>query len=247
MYRRGHSPSKPKAWFERSDGHVLRAEEALVKEFYPGLRFRPDADAGRMNLEGDFVLQTECGVSTSIAIRLLFPRNYPESEPTAFDATGRFPVSADRHIIKDGQFCLWLPPCSPWDKDDPNRLRRFLDEVTVFLERQLIFDATGGKIWPGDQYKHGAEGYEEFMLALLDGDDAHLSSLFPVILGKIHPGRNEFCPCGSQKKYKLCHSDAIAEIVGRIGLRTLEYLYNKPKDRPTSSENLLGVVTECLT
>ena len=232
MYRRGRSPSKPKAWFERSDGRVLRAEEALVKEFYPGLRFRLDANVGRMNLEGDFVLQTDCGVSTSIAIRLVFPRNYPESEPTAFDATGRFPVSADRHIIKDGQFCLWLPPCSPWDKDDPNRLRRFLDEVTVFLERQLIFDATGGKIWPGDQYKHGAEGYEEFMLALLNGDDAHLSSLFPVILGKIRPGRNELCPCGSQKKYKHCHSDAIAEIVGRIGRRTLEYLYSKPKDRP---------------
>jgi hypothetical protein len=197
-----------------------------------------DADAGRMNLEGDFVLQTDCGVSTSIAVRLVFPRDYPESEPTAFDAVGRFPVSADRHIIKDGQFCLWLPPCSPWDKEDPNRLRRFLDEVTVFLERQLIFEATGGKIWPGDQYKHGAEGYEEFMLALLDDDDAHLSSLFPVILGKVHPGRNEFCPCGSQKKYKHCHSDATAEIVRRIGRRTLEYLYNKPKDRSTSSGNL---------
>jgi len=193
-----------------------------------------------MNLEGDFVLQTDCGVSTSIAIRIVFPRDYPGSEPTAFDAAGRFPVSADRHIIKDGQFCLWLPPCSPWNKDDPNRLRRFLDEVTVFLERQLIFDATGGKIWPGDQYKHGAGGYEEFMLTLLDGDDAHLSSLFPVILGKIHPGRNEFCPCGSQKKYKHCHSDAVAEIVRRIGRRTLEYLYSKPKDRPASSENLQG-------
>src|SRR5260370_19484441 len=82
------------------------------------------------------------------------------------------------------------------------------------------------------------KAYEEFMLALLDGDDAHLSSLFPVILGKIHPGRNEFCPCGSQKKYKHCHSDAIAEIVGRIGRRALEYLYNKPKNRPASSENL---------
>jgi hypothetical protein len=238
LYRRGRSPSKPKAWFERSDGQVLRAEEALAKEFYPGLRFRLDADAGRMNLEGDFVLRTDCGVSTSIAIRLVFPRDYPESEPTAFDATGRFPVSADRHIIKNGQFCLWLPPCSPWDKDDPNRLRRFLDEVTVFLSRQMTFEVTG--TWPGGQYKHGAEGYEEFMLALLQGDAAHLASLFPVILGKTHPGRNEPCPCGGQNKYKHCHSDAVAEIVGRIGRRTLEYLYNKPKDRPTSSENLLG-------
>jgi hypothetical protein len=240
LYRRGRSPSKPKAWFERSVGQVLRAEEALATESYPGLRFRLDTDTGRMNLEGDFVLQTDCGVTTSIAIRVVFPRDYPESEPTAFDAAGRFPVSADRHIIKDGQFCLWLPPCSAWDKDDPNRLRRFLDEVTVFLERQLIFDATGGKIWPGGQYKHGAEGYEEFMLALLDGDDAHLFSLFPVILGKAHLGRNDVCPCGSQKKYKHCHSDTVAEIVGRIGRSTLDYLYRKPKARAASNGNLQG-------
>lgn len=238
MYRRGRLPSKPKSWFERSDGLVLRAEEALVKEFYAGLRFRLDADPGRMNLEGDFVLQTDCGVTTSIAIRVAFPRDYPESEPTAFDAAGRFPVSADRHIIKDGQFCLWLPPCSPWDKDDPSRLRRFLDEVTVFLERQMTFEATG--VWPGGQYKHGPYGYEEFMLAMLHGNAAHFASLFPVILRKIHPGRNEFCPCGSQKKYKHCHSDAIAEIVSRIGRRTLEHLYNKPKDRPASGGNLQG-------
>jgi hypothetical protein len=110
-----------------------------------------------------------------IAIRITFPRDYPESEPIAFDAAGRFPVSADRHIIKGGQFCLWLPPCSPWDRDDPRKLLRFLDEVTVFLERLLIFDATGGKIWPGDHYKHGAEGYE---------DDLRYPSAWPKKLAK---------------------------------------------------------------
>src|SRR3954447_22989417 len=73
LYRRGRSLSKAKAWFERSDGRILRAEEALVSEFYPGLRFRLDANTDRMNLECDFVLQTDCGISTSIAIRLVFP------------------------------------------------------------------------------------------------------------------------------------------------------------------------------
>ncbi len=236
MYRRVRSRSKPKAWFERADGRVLRAEEALMKELYPLLRFCVDTDAGKMNLEGDFVLQTDCGVSTSIAIRIEFPRNYPNSEPVAFDAAGRFPALVDRHIIWDGQFCLWLPPCSPWDKNDPNRLVRFLDEVTVFLERQMIFDVTG--IWPGDEYKHGADGYEEFMLARLDGNQSHFTSLFPVIVGRIHLGRNERCPCGSQRKYKRCHADAVAEITSKIGHGTLKRLYDKPKPRHVTGEHL---------
>ena len=235
MYRPSRSRNRPKAWFERSDSCVLRAEEALVKELYPRLRFRLDADVGKMNLEGDFVLQTDCGVSTSIAIRVEFSGNYPDAEPIAFDAAARFPVSADRHIIKDGQFCLWLPPCSPWDKEDPNRLIRFLDEVSVFLERQMTFEVTG--IWPGDQYKHGAAGYEEFMLARLNGNPSDFAALFPVILGRAHPGRNELCPCGSQKKYKRCHADAVAGIVSKIGHRTLKYLYDNPAAQFASSRD----------
>jgi hypothetical protein len=239
LYHRGRSPSKPKAWFERSDEQVLRAEEALVKEFYPDLRFRLDAETGRMNLEGDFVLQTECSVTTSIAIRVVFPGNYPDSEPSAFDAGGRFPAFPDRHIIEGGQFCLWLAPCSPWDKEDPKRLLRFLDEVAVFLERQMVFEVTG--IWPGNQYGHGRQGYEEFMLALLNGDAAHLASLFPVILGKADPGRNEVCPCGSQKKYKRCHSEVVAQIVGRIGRRTLNFYYSKLRTgRPVNGGDRQG-------
>lgn len=236
LYHRGRSRSKPKAWFERGDGCVLRAEEALVKELYPLLRFRLDADTGKMNLEGDFVLQTDCGVSTLIAIRVEFPRDYPDSEPVAFDAGSRFPALVDRHIITNGQFCLWLPPCSPWDKNDPNRLIRFLDEVMVFLERQMVFDVTG--VWPGGQYQHGADGYEEFMLARLGGNQSHFDSLFPVILGRVHPGRNELCPCGSQNKYKRCHADTVAEIAAQIGHGTLKRLYDKPKPRPASAQDI---------
>ncbi len=151
----------------------------MVNEHYPGLAFHLDSEGRQMCLEGDFILEADCGVPTPIRIRIEFRSNYPVTEPVAYDAAGYFPTSLDRHILKDGQFCLWLPPCSPWNKDDPHRLLRFLDEVTVFLERQLVYDATGGTMWPGPQYKHGTDGYEEFMLSLLGDNQAHLRSLFP--------------------------------------------------------------------
>jgi hypothetical protein len=199
-----------------------------VAEHYPNLTFRTDPAGDRMFLEGLFVLKTDCGVSTPISIRVEFPTSYPDAEPTAYDAAKHFRRSVDRHILSDGQFCLWLPPCSLWEKDDPVRLLRFLDEVAVFLERQLVYDATGAQSWPGPQYKHGADGYTEFMLGILDGNEGHLSSLFPAILGKTHPSRNEPCPCGSQQKYKRCHAERVEAIIRRVGRNRISFLYLNP-------------------
>jgi hypothetical protein len=220
---------RPKPWFERRAGRVLLAEQALVEEHYPNLAFRVDPDSGLMCLTGNFTLQADCGVPTEISVQVVFPMDYPDSEPGAYDAVGRFPVSDDRHIVTGGRFCLWLPPCSRWEKDDPKRLVRFLDEVTVFLERQLVYDVTGD--WPGEQYKHRAAGYEEFMLSALGGRAEYLRIFFPVILGQEHLGRNSPCLCGSGKKYKRCHVQAIEEIRVRMGRNTLDFLYKRPRPR----------------
>lgn len=183
-----------------------------------------------MLLEGEMILHCDCGVPTCIAIKIRFPSSYPNDEPIAYDAAGRFPPADDRHILKGGRFCLWLPPRSQWDKSDPNRLERFLDEVAVFLERQLIYDATNGRVWAGGQYKHYGAGYEEFMLSELDNDEVLFRSLLPVIIGRVRRGRNEACPCGSNQKYKRCHLSTVETIAAQIGWNTLQRLY-KPKAR----------------
>lgn len=188
-----------------------------------------------MLLDGDFVLKAECGIPTTFHIRLSFPSDYPSSEPTAYDAGAYFPRDIDRHIFQSGAFCLWLPPCSPWDATDPDEsLLRFLAEVAVFLERQLVYDAIGGKQWPGPQYRHGKLGYLDFMLSLLQGDEQLLNALLPAILGKISPGRNDLCPCGGQLKYKRCHASIVENIVGRIGRRRLDFYFKEPSRRPSA-------------
>jgi SEC-C motif len=238
LYRHRRSETKPKSWFERSEGLLLLLQQQLlVKAHYPGLTFQADSESGRMLLEGDFVLKADCGIPTTIRIRIRFPSNYPSSEPTAYDAGAFFPTDVDRHILSTGAFCLWLPPCSPWDETDPNgSLLRFLDEVTVFLERQLVYDATGGKQWPGPQYRHGKYGYLDFMLSILDGNEELLNVLLPAILGKMSPGRNDVCPCGGPLKYKRCHSSLVEQIVGRIGRGTLHYFFKDSGKKDSSEE-----------
>ncbi len=242
-------PARPKPWFERRGGRLLLTERALVEEPYPDLAFRVDPDSSLMCLAGNLTLRADCGVPTEIFIRIVFPTDYPDSEPAAYDTLGRFPVSDDRHIVKGGRFCLWLPPCSRWDKDDPSRLLRFLDEVVVFLERQLVYDVTG--VWPGAQYKHRIEGYEEFMLSVLGGREDYFRIFFPVILGQEHLGRNSLCLCGSGKKYKRCHAQAIEEIMVRMGRNTLDFLYKRPRPRsiaaPPSTHRDYRLTSNCRT
>jgi len=227
LFHRARTRSKP--WYEKDHGTLLEHERAVVAASYPSLEFARNEGTGRMRLLGQIVLVADCGVETRIAVRLEFPRNYPQAEPKAYDDAKRFPWENDRHILPSGQFCLWLPPRSPWDANDPLRLQRFLDEVAVFLERQLVYEATGGHEWPGQQYSHGVHGYEEFMLSMLDGDAEALRRLLPILRGDTILGRNDLCSCGSGRKYKRCHLNTVEEITGRIGKEHLNWLYRRKK------------------
>lgn len=109
----------------------------------------------------------DCGVPTSIAVRLAFSYDYPQSEPRAFDAGESFPHHANRHFYEDGSCCLWLELESSWDPADIDALESFLDQLAVFFDRQLICDATGGNYLLGESRGHGDAGYMEYARSFL--------------------------------------------------------------------------------
>ncbi|MGA9142171.1 MAG: SEC-C domain-containing protein [Candidatus Acidiferrales bacterium] len=186
------------------------------------LAFRIDGETQLVLLEGSLAIRSDCGISTSIETKLIFPRNYPEVEPRVFDATQRFKpypgkTIEDRHLYSTGQCCLWLPPQTPWRSSNPYALRDLLDQVVVFFDRQLIYDDTG--VWPGPAYAHGEQGYRQFIQEELQNDPDLTDALTPVILRKVLVGRNESCPCGGILKFKKCHLRIVEEIQLRIALR----------------------------
>lgn len=219
-FHRKPTPAKP--WYRRDKGLRFAADTALVAENFPTLVFRIGEETELVFLEGPIEIRSDCGISTSIETRLIFPRNYPEVEPLAFDAAKRFKpypgkTIEDRHIYGTGRCCLWLPPLTPWRSSNPYALRDFLDQLIVFFDRQLIYDDTG--IWPGPAYGHGEQGYRQFIQEELQNDPALADALSPLILRKIVVGRNEDCPCGSKQKFKKCHLRIVEEMQWRIASR----------------------------
>jgi hypothetical protein len=202
-------PNSP--WFVRDNGRRLARDRELVAKHYPQLLYEIE-EQQIVRLRGPLLFQSDSGITTRVAVRVEFPARYPEHEPTAYDDEGRFPPSLDRHILRDGQCCLWLPPRSRWKPYDPDALLPFLDEVALFIDRQLVYDATGSKEWPGGEYPHGRAGYGEFLREILAADRSKLDVLAPVLLNRTRPERNDPCPCGSGRKFKRCHALGIWQV-----------------------------------
>lgn len=195
---------RKKPWYDRDGGVRLAHDQTLVRDHYPGLRHRVDDYTGRVWLEGAMTLRTRSGIPKRFEVRVDFPYSYPGQEPRIYETAGRFPRHPDRHMLPDGQCCLWLAPESKWSPEDPDSLLSFLDEAIVFFERQLIHEMYPEDPWPGGEREHGSQGYAQYISDLLGGDKELISSLAPVLAGEFRVGRNDGCPCSSGNKYKRC-------------------------------------------
>jgi hypothetical protein len=222
--RQMHNP-----WYQQDGGARLAQDRACIAEMFPELSYRIDETSERVFLDGTITLLAECGIPTSIAVRVEFPSDYPQGEPRIFEVAGRFTHVSDRHFFADGQCCLWLPPESRWKSNDPDGLCRILEEVAVFFDQQLVYEAEGLDVWPGGQRSHGDEGYLEYLQEVLGGDQQLLAVFAPILAGlkKGHTQSNDPCPCGSRRKYKRCHKQRVEEVRRRMGREYLQYIVGR--------------------
>jgi hypothetical protein len=214
------SKSKPAIvpWYERNGRARLRQDQAAIAEHYPGLTFQFDEEKLQYKLVGEIIHKSECGIPTPICTELWFPAHYPIVEPWVYEVGNRFERIADRHFYPEGRCCLWLREESRWDRLASDGLKRFLDEVAVFFDRQLVYDALPLAIrkWPGPERSHGTMGYWELSRDLIDSDDVILKKLVPLLVVTTGIIRNKKCPCGSNKKLKACHLNRIQYLANKL-------------------------------
>jgi hypothetical protein len=220
--RRAHTPTRFVPWYEAKGGGRFRADRELVGRHYPSLSFKIDGKTKRAILEGELRFESHCGASSAIAVRIDFPDDYPKSEPIAYDSSSRFIHDAAGHFYEDGRSCLWLGCESEWDRTDPDALLVFIDQVTVFFHRQLVFEAGDRKKWPGPARGHGSEGYLEFLRDELNVPDEIFRRLLPAFRNYREFFKYDLCPCGSGKRFRWCHDGQVKEILGRAGRRHLQ-------------------------
>jgi hypothetical protein len=214
LHLHGHTPQNKsdEKWFERDGGNArLAHDRQLIRSKYPALRYGLNHRKKVVFLQGQIVLKEEVsGIPTSIGTKIIFEDDYPRIEPYALDISNLFKHIADRHFYKDGVCCLWLPPESQWKPEDENSLLDFIDQVAIFFERQLIYDAGG--IWAWGERGHGVSGYIEYIQERLGVNVQKLRIFLSLITRKIGLEKKSRCPCGSKRPYQFCHLPAVIEL-----------------------------------
>lgn len=235
------TPPPGEPWYGRDGGERFRSDRDLVRSQFPRIRHLIDPLAHRVFLEGELVIRGDAGVPERVAVRVEFGDGYPAYEPSAYEPVGRFPRIADRHLYPDGRCCLWIEQESRWDGGDPEGLRRFLDEVALFFDRQLICDLTGS--FPGPQRGHGVDGYVEFARDVLGGD-AVLAAMLPLLCGRKTVAGGDRCPCGSGRRFRRCHEPAVARVFRNVDRRWMQGEF-RSWSRPAASAACCGGQTRC--
>lgn len=206
-------------WFEGAGSARLEHDRAIVAEDQPALRYDVQGD-GSLALVGDVTFALDSGTPQRIATRIVFPADYPEREPRAYQEPKRFPRDADHHFYPDGRACLWLDVETLWRPTEPNSLRAFLDQLTVFYLRQLVMEANPKLAFPGPWRAHGVAGYIEHLEETFRMLRSELPRMRTALAGGI--SRNAPCPCGKRIRYRNCHRERIRRFQDRAESGTMQ-------------------------
>jgi hypothetical protein len=209
-----------KPWYKYPEGRSRLARDRIVAAYYcPKLSYGPLV--GKVNLRGEIDIEAgPSGIVRSIGTHVQFDETYPRKAPSAFVRRGQFePQNASRHFRGDRSCCLWFGRAEDgWDPADPHAFEHFLQQLLVFFDRQLTFDAIGefpGAVWVHD--RPIAEAYLEERL----GGDTGLVRAFKEFRRGATIGGDVACPCRCGQRFADCHEVDFIDL--RQRLRGLEF------------------------
>jgi hypothetical protein len=137
--------------------------------------------------------------------------------PTTYGDVEQLPPALERHIVTDGQFCMWLPQHAPVDFREEWGLLAHLDRVREFLALQCIYEVRKrlgiDPSWPGQEWAHALKAHHQWLReALGDIPDYALPTLLPYLTGARRCTPGQRCPCGSGRRAKDCHRRQLIDL-----------------------------------
>ncbi|MGV3597293.1 MAG: SEC-C domain-containing protein [Bacteroidota bacterium] len=175
--------------------------------------------AGVLTLEGDLdIVDTVGEYWDTFIIKIVVPiHSYPNCIPTVYEVSSKIKRTDDYHISIKGECCLDIPHRLIHIKQQGICLLDFISNIVYpYFANQAykIFE----KKYAGEEWKHGLLGIVQYYK---DEHNIIGCKMIYDVLGmilkedpKLFKSKfiNKQCFCGSEKKYKGCHSKSIHHI-----------------------------------
>jgi hypothetical protein len=190
-----------KFWQERNPVLYNRTR-AEVESKYPTLHFQVRDRI--VSVVGSFPITDDKGVVDSFEVEIQLPPNSPKQLPTVRETKERIPRTLDRHMLKDGVACPFVPEDWWMSHPDGYTLLEFLDGPvrTYFVEQSMVELGMG---WPFGERSHGARGILECCQEMTGAQTLDIASAFLALLAEKRIDGRQECPCGSGYMLRHCH------------------------------------------
>jgi hypothetical protein len=188
---------------------------------------------GVVRISGKFVVassnqDTAEGAIDQFDVLILIAKDFPRREPVVFETGNRIPREVDRHCYTNGACCVGV-----WDEW---RVGNVKPTISAFLEgpvrnfflSQIYFEIHGR--WPFGERSHGDAGIREACVDMLGiRNDPKLIMRYLRVLAGLWPKGHWLCPCGSNRRIRHCHRDALSVLHEKIRPFIARRLLNKLK------------------
>jgi hypothetical protein len=176
-------------------------------------------DSGALIVIGQLSRKRRYGGTESLRIRLEYPRDFPDTEPSVVDHDKVFTPSAAGHQFSDYSLCLQFPLRREFSRDAQVLISELLGAAWNWMLKRNIFERNGQREWPGETEEHGYAG--PYRTLALERAAASREIFLEVwvewaISTGNRPRLEEACPCLSGRSLGKCHNDLAELVAGAI-------------------------------
>lgn len=203
-----------KPWYI-TNPEAFRIFKHLIDSKYATLRVFVENEI--VYIRGGLILEALDGREIDrYAIEIQIPDDYPKSIPIVREAHGRLPSILDRHILPNGEACLFLRDERYKHYPQGSTIIDFIEgPVKNFFLWQVDYDLNKGKSSIGER-GHGIKGIIEFYGEELKTSDVIIIRNFLYYLVKKEVKGHWDCYCGSGKKMRNCHFDVLIHLKSKV-------------------------------
>lgn len=190
----------------------LQADLSAFLNAYPN--FELLSENGNEVLIGDLAIIDKGGKVWDVyRIKIQANSNYPYRRfPKLFELSGKFPKIADWHVYLDESCCITVLPKENIACKKGINLVKYIQEWVIPYFANQTFRMEEG-YYKNGEFGHDLFGTYEYYASLLKTNNPqNIIFILDYSLRVKKIQRTVICFCGSKKKYRKCHKDAMEEI-----------------------------------